>query len=51
MTRVEYPDASGINGIEWDFVEVQGNFLTQHAHNLCMGALCACGGSIAYMFG
>ena len=22
MTRVEYPDASGINGIEWDFVEV-----------------------------
>lgn len=22
MTRVEYPDASGLNGIEWDFVEV-----------------------------
>lgn len=24
MTRVDYPDASGVNGIEWDFVEVGG---------------------------
>ncbi|KAI9269139.1 hypothetical protein BDA99DRAFT_503658 [Phascolomyces articulosus] len=27
MTRVEYPDASGINGIEWDFVEVASQFM------------------------
>jgi oligopeptidase A len=22
MTRVDYAEASGINGVEWDFVEV-----------------------------
>ncbi|KAG0177041.1 hypothetical protein DFQ29_005324 [Apophysomyces sp. BC1021] len=27
MTRVEYADASGLNGIEWDFVEVASQFM------------------------
>ncbi|KAG2235667.1 hypothetical protein INT48_008543 [Thamnidium elegans] len=27
MTTVDYPDASGINGIEWDFVEVASQFM------------------------
>ncbi|KAI9320888.1 hypothetical protein BX666DRAFT_2017870 [Dichotomocladium elegans] len=27
MTRVDYPAASGINGIEWDFVEVASQFM------------------------
>ncbi|ORX61756.1 zincin [Hesseltinella vesiculosa] len=27
MTRVDYADASGINGVEWDFVEVASQFM------------------------
>lgn len=32
LTTVDYPQASGINGVEWDFVEVASQFMENFCH-------------------